>query len=53
MLGYVDSDARVLFYRSVTPHTTATPFDVRGREGLPRVDIVYAYAGADGCWSMR
>lgn len=49
VLGYVDSDARVLFYRSVTRvHTTATPFDVRGRTDLPRVDIVYAYAGADG-----
>ena len=49
LLGYVDSDARVLFYRSVTrAHTTATPFDVRGRKDLPRVDIVYAYAGADG-----
>ncbi|HEX4928587.1 MAG TPA: asparaginase [Burkholderiales bacterium] len=49
VLGYVDSDARVLFYRSVTrPHTTATPFDVRGSQGLPRVDILYSYAGADG-----
>ena len=49
VLGYVDSDARVLFYRSVTrPHTTKTPFDVRGRNDLPRVDIVYSYAGADG-----
>jgi len=49
VLGYVDSDARVLFYRSVTrPHTSATPFDVRGRKELPRVDIVYSYAGADG-----
>ena len=49
VLGYVDSDARVLFYRSVTrPHTRATPFDVRGRIELARVDIVYAYAGADG-----
>jgi len=49
VLGYVDSDARVLFYRNVTrPHTTATPFDVRGRKDLPRVDIVHAYAGADG-----
>ena len=38
-----------LFYRNVTrPHTTATPFDVRGRKDLPRVDIVHAYAGADG-----
>ena len=49
VLGYVDSDARVLFYRSMTrPHTTRTPFDMRGRKDLPRVDIVYSYAGADG-----
>ena len=49
VLGYVDSDARVLFYRDVTrPHTTATPFDVRGKQDLPRVDMVYSYAGGDG-----
>jgi L-asparaginase len=49
VLGYVDSDARVLFYRAVTrPHTTATPFDVRGKKELPRVDMVYSYAGGDG-----
>jgi L-asparaginase len=48
-LGYVDSDARVLFYRNVTRrHTIATPFDVRDGRTLPRVDIAYAYAGADG-----
>lgn len=48
-LGYVDSDGQVVFYRNVTRlHTTAAPFDVRGRETLPRVDIVYAYGGADG-----
>ena len=48
-LGYVDSDGEVVFYRSPTrKHTTATPFDVAGVEALPRVDIVYAYAGADG-----
>lgn len=48
-LGYVDSDARVMFYRDVTrPHTTATPFAVDGAKALPRVDILYAYGGADG-----
>jgi L-asparaginase len=48
-LGYVDSDGQVLFYREVTrAHTTAAPFAVEGRQSLPRVDIVYAYAGADG-----
>ena len=49
LLGYADSDGRVVFYRNVTRlHTAATAFDVRGRQALPRVDVVYAYAGADG-----
>jgi len=49
LLGYVDSDGQVVFYRNITRlHTAATPFDMRGRETLPRVDIVYAYGGADG-----
>ena len=48
-LGYVDSEGQAVFYRDVTRrHTTQTPFDVRGRENLPRVDIVYTYSGADG-----
>ena len=49
LLGYADSDGQVVFYRSVSrKHTTDTPFDVEGLEGLPRVDMVYGYAGADG-----
>jgi L-asparaginase len=48
-LGYADSDGEVVFYRAPTrKHTTATPFDVAGMNSLPRVDIVYAYGGADG-----
>ena len=48
-LGYADSDGEVVFYRAPTrKHTTATPFDVTGLQTLPRVDIVYAYADADG-----
>lgn len=47
-LGFVDDD-RVTFYRTpVKQHTVATPFDVLRIERLPRVDIVYTYAGADG-----
>ena len=47
-LGFVDDD-RVTFYRiAVKQHTLATPFDVLRIEKLPRVDIVYTYAGADG-----
>ena len=48
-LGYADSDHRVVFYRRpVRKHTVDTPFNVDGRDGLPRVDILHAYAGADG-----
>ena len=48
-LGYADSDGQVVFYRSpLRKHTIDTPFNVSGLSSLPRVDIVYAYAGADG-----
>ena len=48
-LGYADSDGTVVFYRAPTrKHTTATPFDIAELKTLPRVDIAYAYAGADG-----
>lgn len=47
-LGFVDDD-RVTFYRApVKQHTRAAPFDVLRAAKLPRVDIVYTYAGADG-----
>jgi len=48
-LGYADSDGKVVFYRApLRRHTVDTPFMVDNMTGLPRVDIVYAYAGADG-----
>lgn len=48
-LGYVDSDGAVMIYRKpARSHTVDTPFDVGDRTSLPRIDIVYAYAGADG-----
>jgi len=47
-LGFVDDD-RITFYRlPVKRHTHATPFDVLRLRKLPRVDIIYTYAGADG-----
>ena len=48
MLGYVDGPY-VSYYRR-TERVTApeTEFDVKDLEALPRVDIAYAYAGADG-----
>ena len=48
-LGYADSDGKVVFYRApLRRHTVDTPFMVDDMTGLPRVDIVYSYAGADG-----
>ena len=48
-LGYADSDGKVVFYRApLRRHTVDTPFMVDDMTVLPRVDIVYAYAGADG-----
>ena len=48
-LGYADSDGQVVFYRTpLRKHTTETPFNVAALSSLPRVDVVYAYAGADG-----
>ena len=48
-LGYADSDGKVVFYRApLRRHTVDTPFMVDDMTVLPRIDIVYAYAGADG-----
>lgn len=48
-LGVADADGTIVWsHRLVRPHTLATPFDVRGRAGLPRVDVVVSYVGADG-----
>ena len=44
-LGFVDED-RVTFYRAPTRPTAA--FDIARIQKLPRVDIIYTYAGADG-----
>jgi len=44
-LGFVDED-RVTFYHS--PAKPRLLFDVTKLDRLPRVDIVYTYAGADG-----
>ncbi|HEV2301041.1 MAG TPA: asparaginase domain-containing protein, partial [Stellaceae bacterium] len=47
-LGHVDGDG-VHFYRAPTrPHMPDTAFAGLDLAHLPRVDIVYSYAGADG-----
>ncbi len=48
-LGYADSDGQVVMYRApLRRHTTASEFDLAGYDRLPRVDMVYCYAGSDG-----
>ena len=48
-LGYADSDGKVEFYRApIRRHTINTPFNVDAMNDLPRVDIIYSYAGDDG-----
>jgi len=49
VLGYVDSDQNVVLYRSpLRRHTYRAEFQTFELESLPRVDVLYAYAGADG-----
>lgn len=46
-LGHADGDAVVFYRRPIRRHAPETEFDLRPLSALPRVDIVYAYAGAD------
>lgn len=49
ILGYADSDHRIVFYMApVRRHTFQTEFDINGFEELPKVDVVYAVSGGDG-----
>jgi L-asparaginase type II len=44
-IAIVDADG--LFYRQPSPGRSAPVFDLAGVRELPRVDVVYGYAGAD------
>jgi L-asparaginase len=48
VLGHADGDAVVFYRRPLRRCAPDTEFDISGLEALPRVDIAYAYAGADG-----
>ena len=53
-LGYADADGAIVYYRRPERrHTADAEFDLTGlapdsADALPRVDIAYAFAGADG-----
>src|SRR3954462_160121 len=44
-IAIIDADG--VFYHQPSPGRSATLFDVGGVTELPRVDVVYGYAGAD------
>jgi L-asparaginase len=48
MLGYADPDTVKFYRRPLRLSAPDTEFNVSGIAELPRVDIVPAYAGADG-----
>src|SRR5262249_52937939 len=48
VLGHADGDAIVYYRAPERRHMPEAEFDVRGLATLPRVDIAYSYAGADG-----
>ncbi len=48
VLGQADADAIVWYRKPLRRLAPDTEFDVRGMEALPRVDVAYVYAGADG-----
>jgi L-asparaginase len=48
VLGQADADEICWYRRPLRRMAPDTEFDVRGLDALPRVDIAYTYAGADG-----
>ena len=48
VLGHADGDAVAFYRRPLRRAAPDTEFDIRTLDALPRVDIAYAYAGADG-----
>ena len=48
ILGHVDGAGVHYYRRTERAHAPGTPFDIRARTALPRVDIAYGYADADG-----
>jgi L-asparaginase len=48
VLGHADGDAVVFYRQPLRRRAPDTEFDISGIDALPRVDISYSYAGADG-----
>jgi L-asparaginase len=48
VLGHADGDTIAYYRRPMRRRAPDTEFNIQALEALPRVDIVYAYTGADG-----
>ena len=48
VIGHADGDAICMYRKPLRRLAPDTEFDVRKLKELPRVDVAYAYAGADG-----
>jgi L-asparaginase len=48
VLGHVDGGSVRYYRKPERAHAPGTPFDIRSLAALPRVDVSYAYADADG-----
>ena len=48
VLGHADGDAVVFYRQPLRRRAPDTEFDIAALDALPRVDISYSYAGADG-----
>jgi L-asparaginase len=48
VLGHADGDAVVFYRQPIRRRAPDTEFDIATLETIPRVDISYSYAGADG-----
>lgn len=48
VLGHADGDAVVFYRQPLRRRAPDTEFDVADLDSLPRVDVAYSYAGADG-----
>jgi len=48
VLGHADGDAVVFYRQPLRRRAPDTEFDIAALDALPRVDVSYSYAGADG-----
>src|SRR5258708_29576040 len=48
VLGHADGDAVAFYRKPLRRHAPDTEFEAEALDALPRVDVAYSHAGADG-----